>query len=188
LREETRLELTGIQQRVGTTFLVVTHDQEEALGMASRIAVMNRGEVAQLGTPADIYERPNSRFVAGFVGAVNLFEGEIVAALDTPALSTSQADMPIPLPETFGFSVGTTAALAIRPEKSQISTEQPPGFALSATVASIGYQGSQSTIHLTTAGGMALRADVTSAEARSLERGMRVWVSWLPADAVILPR
>src|SRR5204862_5764249 len=74
LREETRLELTGIQQRLGTTFLVVTHDQEEALGMASRIAVMNQGRLVQIGAPAEIYERPNSRFVADFVGAVNLFE------------------------------------------------------------------------------------------------------------------
>ena len=79
LREETRLELTGIQERVGTTFLVVTHDQEEALGMASRIAVMNRGRLVQIGAPAEIYERPNSRFVADFVGEVNLFEGEVVA-------------------------------------------------------------------------------------------------------------
>src|SRR5205085_5701638 len=76
LREETRLELTGIQQRLGTTFLVVTHDQDEALGMASRIAVMNQGRLAQIGPPAEIYERPNSRFVADFVGAVNLFEGD----------------------------------------------------------------------------------------------------------------
>src|SRR5439155_24509629 len=73
LREETRLELTGIQERIGTTFLVVTHDQEEALGMASRIAVMSRGRLVQTGPPAEIYERPNSRFVADFVGAVNLF-------------------------------------------------------------------------------------------------------------------
>ncbi len=82
LREETRLELTGIQERVGTTFLVVTHDQEEALGMASRIAVMSRGRLVQIGPPAEIYERPNSRFVADFVGAVNLFEGELVAGFN----------------------------------------------------------------------------------------------------------
>src|SRR3954447_15880044 len=79
LREETRLELTGIQRRIGTTFLVVTHDQDEALRMASRSAVMDRGRLVQIGAPAEIYERPNSRFVAGFVGKVNLFEGEIAA-------------------------------------------------------------------------------------------------------------
>src|SRR5438876_9251752 len=75
LREETRLELTGIQERVGTTFLVVTHDQEEALGLASRIAVMNRWALVQIGTPAEISEGPRSRFVADFVGAANLVEG-----------------------------------------------------------------------------------------------------------------
>src|ERR671926_584355 len=78
LREETRLELTGIQQRVGTTFLVVTHDQDEALGMASRIAVMKSGRFVQIGAPDEIYERPNSRFVAEFVGAGNLFEGDVM--------------------------------------------------------------------------------------------------------------
>src|ERR1700744_2280606 len=77
LREETRLELIGIQERVGTSFVFVTHDQEEALGMASRIAVMERGRVAQLGTAVEIYERPQSRFVADFVGAVNLFNGVV---------------------------------------------------------------------------------------------------------------
>src|SRR5271169_2255690 len=86
LRAETRLELIGIQERVGTTFLVVTHDQEEALSMASRIAVMNRGRLVEIGTPAEIYERPVSRFVANFVGEVNLFEGEVTAGANCPAL------------------------------------------------------------------------------------------------------
>jgi len=72
LREETRFELVRIQQRVGITFLLVTHDQEEAMSMASRIAVMDRGKISQLGPPADVYEHPANRFVAGFLGAVNL--------------------------------------------------------------------------------------------------------------------
>ena len=75
LRYETRRELIGIQERVGTAFLIVTHDQEEALGMATRIAVMNRGRIAQIGAPAEIYERPQTRFVADFVGEMNWFEG-----------------------------------------------------------------------------------------------------------------
>src|SRR5438552_75472 len=82
LREETRLELTGIQQRVGTTFLVVTHDQEEALGLASRVAVMNHGRLVQIGPPAVIYERPASRIVARFVGSVNLFERTLVDSMN----------------------------------------------------------------------------------------------------------
>src|SRR3954451_9708604 len=99
LREETRLELTGIQERVGTTFLVVTHDQEEALGMAQRIAVMDRGRLVQTGTPTEIYERPTSRFVADFVGAVNLFDGGLINAFNALALKVAGIDEPIPLPE-----------------------------------------------------------------------------------------
>src|ERR1700758_5541341 len=110
LRAETRLELTGIQERVGTTFLLVTHDQEEALGMASRIAVMNRGRVVQTGTPAEIYERPGSRFVADFVGEVNLFEGELTAGFNCLALTVAGFDRPIPLPPPAGIALPEGAA------------------------------------------------------------------------------
>src|SRR5437763_11264277 len=117
LREETRLELTGIQERVGTSFLVVTHDQEEALGLASRIAVMNRGQLVQIGAPADIYERPGSRFVADFVGAVNLFDGKLVNAFNALALKVGVFDEPIPLSPPAGIALpeGAAAALALRP-------------------------------------------------------------------------
>src|SRR5439155_7078287 len=144
LREETRLELKGIQERVGTTFLVVTHDQDEALGMASRIAVMRSGRLVQTGPPEAIYERPNSRFVADFVGAVNLFEGELVAAFNALGLRIADADEPIPLPEPRELPAGATVALALRPEKIVLSRERPDGVALAATIASIDYQGGQS--------------------------------------------
>src|SRR5204863_1203737 len=121
LRQETRLELIGIQERVGTTFLVVTHDQEEALGLASRIAVMNRGRLVQIGTPAEIYERPNSRFVADFVGAVNLFEGALVAGFNSLALALPGIEQPVPLPEPVSLPAGAAAALAVRPEKLRLS-------------------------------------------------------------------
>src|SRR5438874_5557832 len=156
LREETRLELTGIQQRLGTTFLVVTHDQEEALGMASRIAVMNQGRLVQIGAPAEIYERPNSRFVADFVGAVNLFEGGAVP----------------------GLAEG--CAVAVRPEKLRLSTQRPEGFAVTAVVVSIGYQGGQSTVHLETWASQKLRAHLPSATARAFTPGQPVWASWAP--------
>src|SRR5690348_2704346 len=158
LREETRVELTGIQERVGTSFLVVTHDQEEALGMASRIAVMNRGRLVQTGPPAEIYERPNSRFVADFVGAVNLFEGETVAGFNALCLAVPDAEMPIPLPQPAALPSGTRLTLAVRPEKLLLSQQPPDGFALAATIATIGYQGGQSTVHLATRSGLALRA------------------------------
>src|SRR5207302_244271 len=186
LREETRLELTGIQERVGTTFLVVTHDQEEALGMASRIAVMNRGRLVQTGPPAQIYERPNSRFVADFVGAVNLFEGELVAGFNALCLAVPGLAEPIPLPATIALPAGTQLALALRPEKLRLTRERPDGFALAATVTAVGYQGGQSTIHLTTAANLRLRAHLASAAAQDLAPGDPVWASWSPDDAVLL--
>jgi putrescine transport system ATP-binding protein len=186
LREETRLELTGIQERVGTTFLVVTHDQEEALGMASRIAVMRSGRLVQIGPPAEIYERPNSCFVAGFVGAVNLFEGELVAGFNALCLMIANGEQPIPLPALAGLATGTRLALALRPEKLRLSTQRPAGFALAATIATIGYQGGQSTVHLATPSGLALRAHLPSTAALDLDRGATVWASWAPEDVVVL--
>jgi putrescine transport system ATP-binding protein len=188
LREETRVELTGIQQRIGTAFLVVTHDQEEALGMASRIAVMSRGRLVQTGPPAEIYERPNSRFVADFVGAVNLFEGELVAGFNTLCLRIADAEQPIPLPQSAGLPVGAAIALALRPEKLRLTRDRPAGFALAATVATIGYQGGQSTIHLLTRSGMKLRAHLPSGAAHGLARGAALWAGWLTEDAVVLTK
>jgi putrescine transport system ATP-binding protein len=186
LREETRLELTGIQERVGTTFLVVTHDQEEALGLASRIAVMRRGKLIQTGTPTEIYERPTSRFVADFVGAVNLFEGTLVAGFNTLALAIAGIEPPVPLPEPVELPAGAVAALAVRPEKLRLSSVRPERFALAATVVSVGYQGGQSTVHLVTEAGRPLRAHLPSAAALGFTRGATVWASWLPRDAVVI--
>ena len=187
LREETRLELAAIQQRLGTTFLVVTHDQEEALGMASRIAVMEHGRLAQIGTPADIYERPASRFVAGFVGAVNLLEGEVVAGFNTLAIQLAGDAPPMPLADTAGLPEGSAAVLVVRPEKVRLTPTPPRGFALAATIASISYQGGRSEVHLTTASGQMLRAQLPSA-GLTLARGMAVWAGWEPVDAAIVPR
>jgi putrescine transport system ATP-binding protein len=185
LREETRLELTGIQARLGTAFLVVTHDQDEALGMAQRVAVMHQGHLVQIGPPAEIYERPNSRFVADFVGAVNLFEGELVAGFNGLCLAVS-GEPPIPLPTPIDLPTGTKLALALRPEKLRLTMERSDGFALAATITSIGYQGGQSTIHLVSSSGLSLRAHLPSAAAQGLAPGATVWASWAPQDAVVL--
>ena len=185
LREETRLELKGIQQRVGTTFLVVTHDQDEALGMASRIAVMNRGRFAQIGAPDEIYERPNSRFVAEFVGKVNLFEGEIIASPNGLWLAVSDLPAPIPLPPASGLRPGRQALLALRPEKLIVSRERPSGIALAATVTAIDYQGAQSSLRLATRSGRKLQTYLPGTAA-ALARGGEVWAGWAPEDAVVL--
>jgi putrescine transport system ATP-binding protein len=188
LRDETRRELIGIQERVGITFLVVTHDQEEALGMASRIAVMNEGRVIQIGTPAEIYERPNSRFVAGFVGEVNLFEGELIAGPHGPSLNVAGFDQPIPLPRGGDAAGGPDVVLVLRPEKLVLSRTRPAGFAVSATVASVDYQGPVSLVYLSAEPRRLLKAHVASADAGGVGRGTVVWASWTPEDAVVVSR
>jgi putrescine transport system ATP-binding protein len=188
LREETRLELVGIQERVGTSFVFVTHDQEEALGMASRIAVMERGRVAQIGGAAEIYERPQSRFVADFVGAVNLFDGVLVAGFNSLALRVRGIEAALPLTEAIDLPEGAEATLAVRPEKLRLSAARPEGIGIAAMVSSINYQGGVSIVHLTAASGHALKAQMASAAAAGFERGAAVWASWSPVDAVVITR
>ena len=188
LRDETRRELIGIQERVGITFLVVTHDQEEALCMASQIAVMNAGRLVQIGTPAEIYERPNSRFVAGFVGAVNFFEGELTADSSLPSLCVSGFDQPIPLPACAGQAEPAGVTLALRPENLVLSRDRPAGFAIKATVTSVDYQGAVSVVHLASASGRLLKAHLASAAGGGFGRGMTLWASWTPDDAVVIAR
>ena len=188
LREETRRELIGIQERVGTTFLVVTHDQEEALGMASRVAVMNAGRLMQIGIPAEIYERPNSRFVAGFVGEVNLFEGEVVAALGCLVVRVAGIDAPMPLPAScrsarrIGHRIGVAAGKAV-------AVARPPG--------GVRADGDGRRRRLPGPGvdpapddrrGAALKAHLPSAAAAGFARGAVAWVSWEPGDAVAVSR
>jgi putrescine transport system ATP-binding protein len=186
LRAETRLELVGIQERVGITFLVVTHDQEEALSMASCIAVMDRGRVVQTGAPAEIYERPASRFVADFVGEVNLFEGELTAGFNCLSLAVAGCPESIPLPSGTQLPEGAAVALVVRPEKLLLSRTPPAGFAIAATVSSIGYLGGGSMLHLTTDQGKALKAYLPGGAAGPFARGTPVWASWPPEAGVVL--
>jgi putrescine transport system ATP-binding protein len=186
LRAETRLELIGIQERVGTTFLVVTHDQEEALSMASRVAVMNRGRLVQIGTPAAIYERPGSRFVADFVGEANLFEGELIARFNSLALAVLDLEQPIPIPPGTELSDGTTVVLAVRPEKLVLSHAPPAGFSIGGAVSSITYLGNGSLLHLVTGQGRVLKAYLQGSEAVRFARGAPIWASWRPEEGVML--
>jgi putrescine transport system ATP-binding protein len=128
LREHTQFELVNIQEKLGVTFVVVTHDQEEAMTLASRIGVMNHGEIVQVGTPSDIYEYPISRFVADFVGSVNMFEGSLVE--DEPDyVRVASKDLGGHFFVNHGVSAAPDATVwvALRPEKILINREPPPG-------------------------------------------------------------
>ncbi len=126
LREHTQFELIAIQERLGVTFVVVTHDQEEAMTLASRIGVMNKGKIVQIGTPRQIYEFPTTRFVADFIGSVNLFDGTLVE--DEPEYVRVRCpDLPVPVHVDHGVSAPPDAQLwvAIRPEKLHLQREKP---------------------------------------------------------------
>jgi putrescine transport system ATP-binding protein len=189
LREETRLELVRIQHRVGITFLVVTHDQEEAMGMASRMAVMSRGRVVQVGTPADIYERPSCRFVADFIGGVNLFEGRVSAARDQElSMDCSELGRPLVV-DGAGSAIGTEVAIAVRPERIELS--ETPGShpnSLQGTVSEVSYRGEASSVIVVLASGRPVRVTLPNtgrSRRPGLGVGAAVWLGW-PADAGVL--
>jgi len=126
LREHTQFELIAIQEKLGVTFVVVTHDQEEAMTLATRVGVMNRGEIVQVGTPREIYEFPQTRFVADFIGSVNLFEGHL--AEDEPGyVRVLCGELPAPVLVDHGVSAPPQAGcwVAVRPEKIDIARERP---------------------------------------------------------------
>jgi putrescine transport system ATP-binding protein len=144
LREHTQFELINIQETLGVTFIVVTHDQEEAMTLSSRIGVMNHGEIIQVGTPTDIYEYPSSRFVSEFIGSVNMFEGRLIE--DEPSyvrIEANDLDVPIFVDHGVSSAPGATVWAAIRPEKMHMTREKPEQADnwTVATVRDIAYMG-----------------------------------------------
>src|SRR6185312_11094003 len=151
LREETQFELTDLQYDLGLTFVIVTHDQEEAMTLADRIAVMDHGKIVQVGTPAEIYEQPNSRYVADFIGNINLIEGRIEGHGEgRTRLKTMNGDATILADNAVAAAPGASAWFAIRPEKMRLSLDAPQATetnALSGEVWDIGYLGDVSIYH-----------------------------------------
>ena len=194
LREQTQFELVNIQERVGTTFVMVTHDQEEAMTMSSRIAVMDAGRIVQVSTPAALYEYPSTRVVAEFIGGINLFEGRVLghdadqriariacAAVEGGVLHARHAD---PLPE------GTAVSVAVRPEKIDVH-EAPPRADNVAVgkVRDIAYLGDVSIYHVETESGAVVRVQETHVERSSephYDWGETLWLSWPASGAVVL--
>ncbi len=177
LREETQFELVNIQENLGITFVVVTHDQEEAMTLASRIGVMDDGKIIQVDEPHALYERPNSRFVADFVGSVNLIEGRA----DGEILHTE--DGPLQIPSAQG-----EVCFAIRPEKLTIAPKNSDVDALSGTIEDIAYLGNQSIYIVRLGSGRRLR--IARANRHRSETQITwddtVSISWEPQDGVIL--
>ena len=191
LREHTQFELINIQEQLGVTFVVVTHDQEEAMTLASRIGVMNRGEIAQIGTPRQIYEFPATRFVADFIGSVNLFDGRLIE--DEPDhVRVACEEFPNPVFVDHGVSAPPNAQLwvAIRPEKIALDRTQPEGSDNWArgVIKEIAYMGDMSIFVVRLLGGREVRVTQTNVARKGAEAFTwedEVYLSWDPSDSVV---
>jgi putrescine transport system ATP-binding protein len=191
LREHTQFELINLQEQLGVTFVVVTHDQEEAMTLASRIGVMNKGQIVQVGTPTDIYEFPNSRFVADFIGSVNMFDGKLIE--DEPAyVKIGCPELETTVFVSHGISAPPDAqvTVAIRPEKIEMSRVAPAGSEnhVSGVVKEIAYMGDLSIYLVKLPSGRLVRVTIPNVE-RHDERIVwdeTVYLSWHPSSPVVL--
>jgi putrescine transport system ATP-binding protein len=193
LREQTQFELMNIQYQVGTTFIFVTHDQDEAMALATRIAVMDHGKVIQVGTPAEIYEFPRTRFIADFIGTTNFFEGT-VTGVDPGQIRvhSPEAGAELLVDDRGQVSVGQHVWVALRPEKIRLSKEPPAGERinrLKGVVAELGYLGNRSTYRIRTPSGKILTV-LGKNEQRTSEWSIdwsdEVFLSWNANAAIVL--
>jgi putrescine transport system ATP-binding protein len=194
LREETQFELMDLQQNLGLTFVVVTHDQEEAMTMADRIAILDKGEVMQVATPAEIYEAPGSRFVANFVGNVNMFEGKVKSRDKDEVRIAGASGAEILVHNAGDAETGKDVAFAIRPEKIKVSSRKPAngaGNAMEGEVYDIAYLGDMTVYHVKLPDGQVVKASALNA-ARVTEDPLtwsdRAWISFSPDAGVVLTR
>lgn len=193
LRERTQFELVNIQERVGTTFIMVTHDQEEAMTMSSRLAVMDAGRILQIGTPSEIYEYPGNRFVAEFIGAVNLFEGRVAGSEgDLLIIQSDAAPGEIVLYHAHPLTIGTPVAVALRPEKLRVLNGPPADDRnwVRGQVREIGYLGDVSVYHVGSEQGMTVQVQVTNRARRTA--GPLTWddtvcLGWDTESGVVIP-
>ncbi|MEP4195456.1 MAG: ABC transporter ATP-binding protein [Aliishimia sp.] len=193
LRQDTQFELMDIQEKTGTTFVIVTHDQEEAMTVASRIAVMDEGQIIQVATPDKIYEAPNSIYVADFIGDITIIDGKVRSAGEGMYhLHFAEGQTPLVATSEKPISDDQPCKFAIRPEKVTVHSEKPDLVenALNGKVLDIAYLGNLSTYHVQLAGGQIIK--VQMANTRRLSRRDitwedEVWVSWTKTAGILFP-
>jgi putrescine transport system ATP-binding protein len=193
LREHTQFEIANIQYKTGITFVVVTHDQEEAMTLASRIAVMDRGEVRQIGSATEVYEYPNSSFVAGFIGSINMFDGAIRSVNGTTNVEVPKLGATLEARENTNFAAGQAVKVAMRPEKIHITRERPHSGlnAIEGTVDDLAYFGKDSLYRIRLSTGTILQVNnVNARRAAESERVAqwedKVWLSFEPSSVILL--
>jgi spermidine/putrescine transport system ATP-binding protein len=192
LRQAMQLELKRIQREVGITFIFVTHDQGEALTMSDRLVVMNAGRIEQLGAPREVYERPRTRFVAGFIGTSNLISGKVHSMDQGTAVLETGADESIIVPAAneAGAQVGAELDITVRPEKIVLSADRPDAgrCAIRGSVTEVVYLGTATHYAIRSAHGADLLVFVQNASDPEdiARRGEDVWLSWRPEHSLAL--
>src|SRR6478609_4619684 len=184
LRKHMQLELKRIQHELGTTFVYVTHDQEEALAMSDRIAVMNRGKVEQLGSPREIYDHPRTAFVADFIGSLNALDLTIDELVGGYAVARVGENERIVAPVDTGHHVGETVRVAVRPEHVRIGAVSEDGSRLEGTIAQLVFLGMYTQFHVDTRAGRVVSHRLADEQhTAKLETGAHVTLSWSPDQA-----
>jgi len=189
LRQAMQIELKRIQREVGITFVFVTHDQEEALTMSDRIAVMSEGRVEQVGTPEEIYHSPATVFVAGFIGTANLLPATVESVRGDRAVVLLAGEARIEVPTAMAhFAPGATAMVMVRPERIKLAVEEPMGRnAIPVTLVESIFQGPVVRCMLKTAGDELIAHIDEEERPPGLQRGMRLWAAWDTSASRLLP-
>ncbi|MBX3624208.1 MAG: ABC transporter ATP-binding protein [Rhizobacter sp.] len=193
LREETQIELVNIIHNVGVTCVMVTHDQEEAMTMATRIGIMSEGRLLQVGAPEEVYETPATRFVADFIGNVNLMDGTLTVDEPDHVVITCEGCSHY-VGHGITGTVGMPVTVALRPEKIRLDATPPvgphgPHNQLQGTVKDMSYFGSYTVYHLLLANGQLLKVSESNTERHCdlpIARGDSVWAHWSPTAQVVL--
>lgn len=188
LREQARFELKGIQSRLGITFIMVTHDQDEAMSLSTRVAIMNAGRIVQTGTPHEVYDRPANRFVAGFVGSANFLSGRTLDRANGVVRVDMGTGAPLVLPAPGVLPAETEVTVMIRPERLRLSGETgPAGNRCEGTVVASAFLGNASLLQVRLAGGQTVEARLPSlGEADLPADGARVTLTWADSAPVLL--
>ena len=189
LRQAMQLELKRIQREVGITFIFVTHDQEEGLTMADRIAIMNQGKLEQVATPEQIYSTPASVFVAGFIGSANLLPANVSATNGHVVTATMAGGVISVMAPTAGrhFALGQNCTIMIRPERMTIEDDPIDGQAnIRAVVTDRIFHGASSDVHVRMSDGTALVADLEANDGFQCTPGEEIWISWPNGSAYVL--
>ncbi|MDE0282884.1 MAG: polyamine ABC transporter ATP-binding protein [Gammaproteobacteria bacterium] len=191
LRENTQFELMNLQEELGITFVVVTHDQEEAMTLSSRIGIMDSGKIVQVGTPNEIYEYPGSRYVADFIGSINLFDGNVVEdEADHVRIQSEDTDATLYIDHGVAVTEGARVGVAVRPEKMKLTRNRPDqdDNVAEGIIDEVAYMGNLSVYRVRLKSGKIVKATLPNLDrdTEQFDWDEQVYVSWKPKSGLVL--